>query len=300
MEFKEIQLTATSSTNTDGGKAKHILKARTLSKQSMLKRQPPIHSDTTQWQLILEKVVVPSPTGCLRRPRLAAMLDQSLRSCTSTIISGRAGSGKTTLAIDFAENSRRSVAWYKVDAPDSQLQIFFKYLISSIRSQRPGFGNYALCSLVQSEPDINQIAQLAEVFVYELELQSAKPLLIVIEDLHLVCDADWLVPFFRRLLPLLPADVHMLITSRTMPPAPFWRMRSKQTLSVIDEEMLSFTRDEAYRLFEQYGLNRDQASIALDHARGRAAALSNLAATLHFAESETFSGENMSCRLRVG
>ena len=29
------------------------------------------------------------------------------------------------------------------------------------------------------------------------------PLLIVIEDLHLVSDADWLEPFFGRLLPLL-------------------------------------------------------------------------------------------------
>jgi len=58
---------------------------------------------------------------------------------------------------------------------------------------------------------------------------EGKPLPIVIEDLHLVCDTDWLVPFLDRLLPLAPREVHLLITSRTLPPAPLWRMRSKQT-----------------------------------------------------------------------
>jgi hypothetical protein len=62
-------------------------------------------------------------------------------------------------------------------------------------------------------------------------------------------------------------------------------MRSKQTLSLIDEDMLAFTRDEAIILFQRYGLTPEQANIALDHSRGRAATLSSLAATLHFAET---------------
>jgi ATP/maltotriose-dependent transcriptional regulator MalT len=66
--------------------------------------------------------------------------------------------------------------------------------------------------------------------------------LVVIEDLHLVSDSDWLVPFFSRLLPLLPSEVHVLITSRSLPPAPLWRMRSKQSLVVIDEARCAFTR----------------------------------------------------------
>jgi len=239
---------------------------------------------TSKMELILEKIAMPSPMACLPRPRLQAILEQSLSSCTSTILSGRAGTGKTSLAIDFAENSGRSVAWYKVDAPDSELLIFFQYLIASISRQRLGFGGGALWPLLWSAtPD--RMPLVAEAFVYELEREAGKPLLVVIEDLHLVCDADWLVPFFSRLLPLLPSDVHLLITSRTMPPAPLWRMRSKQTLSVIDEETLSFTREEAISLFESYDLSREQASIALDHSHGRAAALTSLAATLHQLES---------------
>jgi ATP/maltotriose-dependent transcriptional regulator MalT len=240
--------------------------------------------------------------ACIPRPRLQAILEQSLSSCTSTILSGRAGTGKTSLAIDLAENSGRSVAWYKVDAPESELLIFFQYLIASTSNQRPGFGGDALMSLLwNATPD--RMPLVAEAFVYELEKEAGKPLLVVIEDLHLVCDAQWLVPFFSRLLPLLPADVHLLITSRTMPPAPLWRMRSKQTLSVIDEETLSFTREEAISLFESYDLSREQACIALDYCHGRAAALTSLATTLHELESESAYDAapiDLGNRLRVG
>lgn len=230
-------------------------------------------------ELVVEKIARPSIVPRLSRQRLLTILENSLISCTSTIISGRAGTGKTALALDFARNCGRRVAWYKVDAPDGELKIFFQYLIASIREQRPDFGGDNLASLTKRvQPD--EIALLTEAFVYELVEGENQPLLVVIEDLHLVCDSEWLVPFFRRLLPLLPSEVHMLITSRTMPPAPLWRMRSKQTLSVIDEDTLGFTRQEAVELFESYGLSSEQANIALDHTHGRAAALTRIAGAL--------------------
>ncbi len=174
---------------------------------------------TSKTELIAEKIAMPSYSSQLARPRLRALLEKNLPSCTSTIISGRAGTGKTALALDFARNCARRVAWYKVDAPEGDQRSFFQYLVASIREQRPGFGQAILMPLVNSAQS-DQVSLLAEAFVYELAEGDSEPLLIVIEDLHLVCDSAWLVPFFKRLLPLLPSDVHMLITSRTMPPAP--------------------------------------------------------------------------------
>jgi LuxR family maltose regulon positive regulatory protein len=229
--------------------------------------------------LILEKIILPARSTHILRPRLLGLLQESLDSCASTIINGRAGSGKTILAADFAAASGRATAWYKIDAPDGDLQVFFKYLIVSIQQQRPGFGRGNLRRLLQ-KTNIEQISLLAEAFVYELLEGEHWPLLIVIEDLHQVYDAEWVVPFFGRLLPLLPGDVHMLITSRTMPPAPLWRMRSKQSLRVIEEAELAFTRQEAIELFESHGLSREQASIALDHTHGRAAALNACAESM--------------------
>jgi LuxR family maltose regulon positive regulatory protein len=230
-------------------------------------------------ELINEKIALPPYWPLISRSRLLSILDRSLICCTSSIISGRAGTGKTSLAVEFARRCDRPVAWYKVDAPDADLKIFFEYLVGSIRQHRPDFGRKMLMPMVGSA-DSSFIGLLAEAFVYELAEGENDPLLIVIEDLHLVSDADWLVPFFHRLLPLLPSNVHMLLTSRTMPPAPLWRMRSKQTLLVINEETLAFTRPEAIALFESYGLSNQQASIALDHTHGRAGALAGCAVTL--------------------
>jgi LuxR family maltose regulon positive regulatory protein len=182
--------------------------------------------------------------------------------------------------LDFAQKCGRAVAWYKIDAPDADPHVFFNYLMSSIQECRPGFALRSLPSWIEVT-NLNHMGWLAEAFVYELaEGATAGPLLIVIEDLHLLSDSDWLVPFFSRLLPLLPSEVHMLVTSRSLPPAPLWRMRSKQSLVVIDEETLAFTRPEAIALFESYGLSPEQASIALDHTHGRAVALDESAAFL--------------------
>jgi LuxR family maltose regulon positive regulatory protein len=236
-------------------------------------------------ELITEKITQPDSPSRVSRARLLSMLEQSMAAGGSTVVSGRAGSGKTALAVDFANRCGRPVAWYKVDAPDADPKLFFRYLIRSIQEQRPGFGMKSLMPLVEAA-ELDLIDWVTEAFVYELtEAESANPLLIVIEDLHLVSDSDWLMHFFGRLLPLLPSEVHVLITSRCLPPAPLWRMRSKQSLVVIDEATLSFTRPEAIALFESYGLSNEQASIALDHTHGRAGALDDFAEFLR--QSET-------------
>jgi LuxR family maltose regulon positive regulatory protein len=159
------------------------------------------------------------------------------------------------------------------------LAVFFAYLTACIRQKRPSFGSQRLIQLFANSGN-EHATSLADSFVYELLESGAEPLLVVIEDLHLVCDSDWVVPFFSRLLPLLPTEIHVLVTSRTMPPAPLWRMRSKQTLTVLDEETLSFTRQEAIEFFESYGLSAEEACIAFDHTHGRASALASFAATL--------------------
>jgi LuxR family transcriptional regulator, maltose regulon positive regulatory protein len=222
-------------------------------------------------QVIADKITPPALTPRLQRERLLAQLRASLENCNSTIIQGRAGTGKTLLAADFARESGRRVAWYKLDAPDSELSSFFRYLCASIAAVRPGFGARGRASR-REQPGGSDVPALVEAFVYEL-LETEEPLLAVIDDWHLIYDADWVVPFFAKLLPLLPREVHFVLIGRSLPPTPLWRMRSKQTLCVIDEESLAFTLTEARRLFGSYGLAPERAEGALLHTRGRASLL---------------------------
>lgn len=219
-------------------------------------------------QVIPDKISQPVELPRVSRERLLSSLRESLENCNSTIIHGRAGTGKTLLASDFARHSGRRVAWYKLDAPDCELPVFFRYLCAAVESVRPGFGRETLDKLGE-QSGLDDVPLLVESFIYEL-LETNEPLLIVIDDLHLIYDAGWVVPFFRRLLPLLPPDVHLCLLGRSMPPTPLWRMRSKQTLCVIDEEALAFTLTETRRLFREYGLASERAEDALRRTRGRA------------------------------
>lgn len=222
-------------------------------------------------QLIINKISLPAELPRISRFRLIEKLGGSLATCNLTVINGRAGTGKTLFATDFAWQCGRRVAWYKVDASDSDPTIFFRYLIASINRQRFGFGSIMIEDFLKSS-----MTGLAQSLAYELE-QAAIPLLIVLDDLHLVYDAEWIAPFFSRFSPLLPAETHLIIIGRIQPPAPLWRMRSKQTLSIIDEAALDFTLDEIEMLLESYGLERSAASEVFTESRGRASRVSAIA-----------------------
>jgi LuxR family maltose regulon positive regulatory protein len=228
--------------------------------------------------LIHEKIVVPEASSRVSRLRLLRLLQDNLASYNATIVNGRAGTGKTSLAADFARHAGRTVAWYKVDAADCDLRLFCEYLARTVRRQRESINADRLRQLTETvESDRAEL--LAEAFVFQLSEGHFEPMLVIIEDLHLVYDADWVVPFFRRMIPLLPTDVHLLITCRSLPPAPLWRLRSKQMLRVMDETELAFTFEEAVLLFESYGLGEEHARVAWSQTNGRVAAIVDFAAT---------------------
>lgn len=240
-------------------------------------------------RVIPDKVTVPVQDPRVSRPRLLRMLGEGLDSCTATVITGRAGAGKTMLAKEFARGCGRRAAWYTVETPDGELPIFFRYLVESVGRQRPGFGRGVLSHFAGS-PGLEDIPTLAEAFLYELQESRGEPLMLVVDDLHLIYDAEWVVPFFRRLLPLLPTEAHMLLIGRSLPPTPVWRMRSKQTLCLVEEAALAFDTQEAAELFAGYGLAGRDARAALEQTRGRAAALDALARRMSGSEGARCEG----------
>src|SRR5262245_1775787 len=104
----------------------------------------PLHSAPEPSELCLSlinrKTEIPNESPHLSRVRLLRRLSESLNSSCTTIVTGRAGHGKTMLAADFARRCERNVAWYKVDASDADLRVFLYYLVMVVARQRPGFG----------------------------------------------------------------------------------------------------------------------------------------------------------------
>src|ERR1043165_3489942 len=142
------------------------------------------HRGTHMVQVIPEKIRPPEELPRVSRERLLETLGESLEGCNSTIIHGRAGTGKTMLATDFARRGERRAAWYKLDAPDSELSAFLRHLCAPIATVRPAFGEKLLAGLESVEVGEDDGPLVVERRLYDL-LEPPEPLLVVIDDLHL-------------------------------------------------------------------------------------------------------------------
>jgi ATP/maltotriose-dependent transcriptional regulator MalT len=71
-------------------------------------------TERTEIHLLSEKLEVPRFRGLVQRPRLDDLLRNSIEQFPATLISGRAGSGKTATAAEFAR-TQDYVAWYSVE-----------------------------------------------------------------------------------------------------------------------------------------------------------------------------------------
>jgi LuxR family maltose regulon positive regulatory protein len=228
-------------------------------------------------RLVTDKIIVPAITGSVKRARLTEHLENTLKQTSATLVCGRAGAGKTTLAADFARNYGRAVAWYTVEAADSDWNVFLNYLIGSLNKHRQNWQEKDLSRFVGAF-DTSNVAHITEMVANWLAVAASEnPLLIVLDDVHLVFDAPWFQDFFKSLVMSLTPDIELLLLSRCQPPLPLWRMRSKQMLSVIEEELLKFTQDEAIELFANYNLPAPLAASAHRESYGRPGKLGQLA-----------------------
>lgn len=220
-------------------------------------------------KLFADKLRAPAVEGQVKRPRLVEQLEKSLAQFSATLVTGRAGTGKTVLAADFARQGDFCVAWYKVETADSDWKIFSSYLLGSINEN---------CS--ENNPidaEAVQIPQMTESLAARfVEAAREKPLLIVLDDLHSIFDADWFSEFFTSFVQSLGQNVHLLMIARTLPPIPLWRLRSKQVLGVMDEKLLAFNGEETVELFQKHKLSSKTAQAAQKIAYGKISKLEEI------------------------
>ena len=223
-------------------------------------------------KLFADKLCLPSTAGCIERPRLIGHLEKSLAQFSATLLTGRAGTGKTTLAADFARGGNFNVAWYKVENADADWNIFASYMAASFNQLN---GKFAIDAEEIKRLEVASAAEfLAEKFA---AAAKEKPLLLILDDLHSIFDADWFAEFFNVFLPSHKSKVRLLLTTRAAPPLPLWRLRSKQILGVVEEKLLAFTTEETVELFRRHKLSAAAARTAHKRSYGRIAKLVEIA-----------------------
>ncbi len=191
--------------------------------------------------VLATKLYIPLPRAQLvPRPRLIERLNEGLHR-KLTLISAPAGFGKTTLVSEWVANCNRPVAWLSLDQGDGDPTRFLTYLITALQAVAPKIGEGLLGALQspQSPPTesiltalLNVIATISEDFV------------LVLDDYHLI-DAKPIDQALGYLLEHLPAQMHLLITTREDPNLGLARLRSRDQLTEFRVTDLRFIPSEA-------------------------------------------------------
>ena len=226
--------------------------------------------------LIAAKLRIPEVGDILPRRWLTGVLAKSSKNSAATIIVGRAGTGKTSLAAEFAAG-RSDASWYTIDAVDGDWRTFGSYFRTAMFRDAGRPERQAKLAV----PDCGTPLDLFADITAGLELRGRSwPSVVVLDGIHHLFDRPWFQDFFDYLVASTPVDSHTIMLSRSKPPTPIWRMRSKQVLNVIDEKLLTFSVTEAKEFFDFYGVTAVDVEAALTESFGHAGGLKAIARNL--------------------
>jgi len=198
----------------------------------------------------------------IRRGELLGSLDRAAEA-KITLISGPAGSGKTSLLRAWADGPgqryRLAVVQVRRDQQDSQQ--FWLAVFSAIRAAlgAPGEGEQ-----LAATPDFNEAA-IGERVLSEFAEHHDRTFLII-DDLHELTSPEALIQL-TRLLEKLPPHVHAILATRRDLPLRLHKLRLAGELAEIRAADLRFTEDETRQFLEASGIALSETGVAKLHQR---------------------------------
>jgi LuxR family maltose regulon positive regulatory protein len=216
--------------------------------------------------ILQTKLFVPSPRpNVVARRRLIDRLSQGIQQeCRLTLVSTPAGFGKSTLVSEWVHSHGRSVAWISLDKGDNDPSRFWSYFIAALQIIRAGIGETALATLESPQPP--PMEAVLTVLLNEITAVS-KPFTLVFDDYHVI-DSSSIHQQLTFILAHQPAQMHLVIASRSDPPLNLSRLRGRNQLSELRTDDLRFTPEEtAAFLNDMMGLGLSAKDIAALEAR---------------------------------
>lgn len=196
------------------------------------------------WQpdaLIRTKLYIPQvrPKRVPRRAllaRLEAGLSRKL-----TLIAAPAGFGKTTLLSDWIAAGSRPAAWVSLDARDNDPARFAAYVVAALGTLELGLGQAG----AGRPPERGAAPALEAVFTALINqaTEVGEDFALVLDDYHVIT-APAIHAGLSFLLDHLPAQMHVVLTSRSEPPLPLAQWRARGQLVELRAADLRFTPDE--------------------------------------------------------
>lgn len=201
-----------------------------------------VESSITHPFLLTTKMARPPlPTSLVSRPRLTTYL-QAQAPCKLVLVTGPAGSGKTTLVSDWLRE--RSVAWISLDEEDNDLARFWSYVLAALQRSHPDLAAHVqtLLPALQTGP----IEPLLVPLINALATVSGE-VVLVLDDYHVLTNQA-VHESVSFLLEHAPEQVRLVIASRRLPPLPLPRLRARGQLAEVRATDLRFHQQEAEAL----------------------------------------------------
>ena len=200
------------------------------------------------------------------RPRLAGHFDTTIEAGHRlTLVSAPAGFGKTTVISDWLANLAQRephtrVAWLSLDDADNDLTRLMVHLVASLNRAGLDLGPAVLGSL-----DTASTATALTAIVNEVtragEHGPGEEWLMVFDDYHVI-RAPEVHETMTLLLEHLPEHLHLVMATRSDPPLPLARLRSRGQLTEVRAEDLRFRPTEAREFLNQtMGLELTSADV---------------------------------------
>lgn len=195
--------------------------------------------------LILTKIRVPAPRPrIVPRARLLAAL--TLEAGTALVlICAPAGYGKSTVLTEWSQSLAQHdtiVAWYALDASDNDPILFGSYLVASLtRAFGPVFELTHAGQLLRSSPEVDWQRILPMIINAFAAIDGAG--VLILDDYHVIT-APAIHSGMAFLLEHLPANLHVVIGSRSDPPLALARLRARRQLLELRAAALRFTTTE--------------------------------------------------------
>lgn len=180
------------------------------------------------------------------RQRLLTQMESGLQGKV-TLVSAPAGFGKTTLTAVFTTHATQPTAWLSLDDADNDPNRFFSYLLAALQTVQPELGQTAQ-AMLQAPPGPPLEGVLTAVLNDLVHHQQN--LIIVLDDYHVIYH-DRIHQAMGFFVEQLPPNVHLIITSRALPPFPLSRLRARGQLREVRATDLRFTLPEAEAFFQQ-------------------------------------------------
>ena len=201
------------------------------------------------------------PPGIIDRPRLSSLIDRR----PVVVLVGMAGYGKSTLLAAAARRQRDSGAalWLTVDDSDRDpLRLVSDLITAASLSGLDELGadlEPLRASALRAEP-LTLVDALLEV-LYD----SAVPLTLVLDDLQHLSESKASAHVVDHVLRWAPANMHIAIAARVVPPLRLQRLRLEDRLAYITHDELAFSPDETAEAVRAAGLELDADTVDTLH-----------------------------------